>query len=83
MARPFATRPEAAPSAAALLAAWQRPWELLLAPGGGEGGQQDVPGDTAQHATQAESPQVPTAEPATGNSDLRSPAYVVAGRVDG
>ncbi len=83
MARRIATAREIAPPAAAQLVAWHRLWELLLAPSGGEGGQQDVPGDTAQHSTQAESAQVLTAEPGRRDSDLRSPAYPVAGRVDG
>ncbi len=83
VARRIATGRETAPPSAAQLVAWHRLWELLLAPSGGEIGQQDAPGDTARHSTQAESVHVPTVEPAPGDSDLRSPAYLVAGRGDG
>ncbi len=79
MAHRIATAPEIAPPAATQLVAWHRLWELLLAPSGGEGGQEDAPGDTAQYPTQAEGHQALTAKPAPGDSDLRSPAYAVAG----
>ncbi len=83
MARRIATARETALPAAAQLVAWHRLWELLLATSGSEGGQQDAPGDTARHSTQAESAHVPTVEPAPRDSDLRSRAYAVAGRGDG